>query len=49
MAFIVGDNCVKCKFTDCVEVCPVDCFYEIETIQDVSTQKLLLIYKNVQD
>jgi len=28
MAFIVGENCIKCKFTDCVEVCPVDCFYE---------------------
>jgi len=28
MAFVVGDNCIKCKFTDCVEVCPVDCFYE---------------------
>jgi ferredoxin len=28
MAFIVTDICVNCKFTDCVEVCPVDCFYE---------------------
>ena len=28
MAFIVTDNCIKCKYTDCVEVCPVDCFYE---------------------
>lgn len=28
MAYIVGDPCVKCKYTDCVEVCPVDCFYE---------------------
>ena len=28
MTFVVGDNCVKCKHTDCVEVCPVDCFYE---------------------
>jgi ferredoxin len=28
VAYIVGDPCVKCKFTDCVEVCPVDCFYE---------------------
>ncbi len=26
--FIVVDNCIKCKYTDCVEVCPVDCFYE---------------------
>ena len=28
MAYVVGDPCVKCKYTDCVEVCPVDCFYE---------------------
>ncbi|MEM9102639.1 MAG: ferredoxin FdxA [Pseudomonadota bacterium] len=28
MAFVVTDNCVNCKHTDCVEVCPVDCFYE---------------------
>ncbi len=28
MAFVVLENCIKCKYTDCVEVCPVDCFYE---------------------
>ncbi|MBS0236517.1 MAG: ferredoxin family protein [Proteobacteria bacterium] len=28
MAYVVTENCIKCKFTDCVEVCPVDCFYE---------------------
>ena len=28
MAFVVGENCIKCKHTDCVQVCPVDCFYE---------------------
>ncbi|HWK54929.1 MAG TPA: ferredoxin FdxA [Hyphomicrobiales bacterium] len=28
MTFVVGDNCIRCKHTDCVEVCPVDCFYE---------------------
>ena len=28
MAFVVSDACIKCKHTDCVEVCPVDCFYE---------------------
>ena len=28
MTYIVNDSCIKCKFTDCVEVCPVDCFYE---------------------
>ena len=30
MTFVVKDNCIKCKYTDCVEVCPVDCFYEGE-------------------
>ncbi|MEO5337626.1 MAG: ferredoxin family protein [Magnetospirillum sp. WYHS-4] len=30
MAYVVTENCIKCKFTDCVEVCPVDCFYEGE-------------------
>lgn len=30
MTYLVTDNCVKCKHTDCVEVCPVDCFYEGE-------------------
>jgi ferredoxin len=28
MTFVIGENCIKCKHTDCVEVCPVDCFYE---------------------
>jgi ferredoxin len=28
MTFLVTEKCVKCKYTDCVEVCPVDCFYE---------------------
>ncbi len=28
MTFIVLENCIKCKYTDCVEVCPVDCFHE---------------------
>lgn len=28
MTFIVQEACVKCKYADCVEVCPVECFYE---------------------
>ena len=28
MPFIVVESCIKCKYTDCVEVCPVDCFHE---------------------
>lgn len=32
MTYVVNDKCIKCKFTDCVEVCPVDCFYEGENM-----------------
>ena len=28
MTYVVTENCIKCKFTDCVNVCPVDCFVE---------------------
>lgn len=28
MTYVVTDNCIKCKYTDCVVVCPVDCFHE---------------------
>jgi ferredoxin len=30
MAYIVAEPCIKCKYTDCVAVCPVECFYEGE-------------------
>jgi ferredoxin len=32
MTFVVTEDCIKCKYTDCVEVCPVDCFYEGENM-----------------
>src|SRR5437868_342 len=32
MTYVVNENCIKCKYTDCVEVCPVDCFYEGENM-----------------
>jgi ferredoxin len=28
MTYVVTEVCIRCKYTDCVEVCPVDCFYE---------------------
>ena len=28
MAYVVTEACIKCKYTDCVDVCPVDCFHE---------------------
>jgi ferredoxin len=32
MTYVVTDNCIACKYTDCVSVCPVDCFYEGENM-----------------
>jgi ferredoxin len=32
MAYVVTEPCIKCKFTDCVAVCPVDCFHEGENM-----------------
>jgi len=32
MAYVVTEECIRCKYSDCVEVCPVDCFYEGENM-----------------
>ena len=32
MTYIVTEDCIKCKYQDCIEVCPVDCFYEGENM-----------------
>jgi ferredoxin len=32
MTFVVTESCINCKLGDCVEVCPVDCFYEGENM-----------------
>lgn len=32
MTYVVTEDCIRCKYMDCVEVCPVDCFYEGETM-----------------
>lgn len=32
MTFVITENCIKCKYTDCALVCPVDCFYEGENM-----------------
>jgi formate hydrogenlyase subunit 6/NADH:ubiquinone oxidoreductase subunit I len=32
MTYVVTDKCIRCKYMDCVEVCPVDCFYEGENM-----------------
>lgn len=32
LTYVVTENCIKCKYMDCVEVCPVDCFYAGENM-----------------
>ena len=41
MTYIVTDACVKCKFMDCVEVCPVDCFYEGENFLAINPDECI--------
>ena len=41
MTFVVTDVCIKCKYTDCVEVCPVDCFYEGENMLVISPDECI--------
>jgi ferredoxin len=41
MAFVVTEACIKCKYTDCVEVCPVDCFYEGENMLVINPEQCI--------
>ncbi len=41
MTFVVTDVCIRCKYTDCVEVCPVDCFYEGENMLVISPDECI--------
>ncbi len=41
MPYVVTENCIKCKFTDCVEVCPVDCFYEGENMLAINPDECI--------
>ncbi|MBT5827936.1 MAG: ferredoxin family protein [Alphaproteobacteria bacterium] len=41
MTYVVTDNCIKCKYTDCVEVCPVDCFYEGENMLVINPEECI--------
>ena len=41
MTYVVTDACVKCKYTDCVEVCPVDCFYEGEHMLVINPEECI--------
>ena len=41
MTYIVNEKCIKCKLMDCVEVCPVDCFYEGENMLVIKPEECI--------
>ncbi|MDG2004946.1 MAG: ferredoxin family protein [Novosphingobium sp.] len=41
MTYVVTDACIRCKYMDCVEVCPVDCFYEGENMLVISPSECI--------
>lgn len=41
MTFVVTEDCIACKHTDCVEVCPVDCFYEGENFMVINPDECI--------
>ena len=41
MTYLVTDNCIRCKHMDCVEVCPVDCFYEGENFLAINPDECI--------
>ena len=41
MTYVVNDNCIMCKHTDCVDVCPVDCFYEGENMLVINPDEFI--------
>lgn len=41
MTHVVTENCIKCKYTDCVEVCPVDCFHEGENFLAIDPEECI--------
>jgi ferredoxin len=41
MPYVVTDACIRCKYMDCVEVCPVDCFYEGENMLVINPEECI--------
>ena len=41
MTYIVNDKCIRCKEMDCVDVCPVDCFYEGENMLVIKPEECI--------
>ena len=47
MTFVVTENCIKCRYTDCVEVCPVDCI-PLDPDNIESEEELMEKYQRLQ-
>src|SRR5690606_16917548 len=41
MSYVVTENCIKCKYMDCVEVCPVDCFHEGDSMLVIDPEQCI--------
>jgi len=41
MTYVVTDACINCKYQDCIEVCPIDCFYEGENMIVIDTEECI--------
>ncbi|MGC4028108.1 MAG: ferredoxin family protein [Steroidobacteraceae bacterium] len=41
MTYVVTEKCIRCKYTDCVSVCPVDCFYEGENMLAINPDECI--------
>ena len=41
MAFVITENCIKCKYTDCVEFCPVDCFHVVSNFLVIDPEECI--------
>jgi ferredoxin len=41
MTYVVTEACIKCKYMDCVEVCPVDCFYEGDNMLVINPEECI--------
>lgn len=41
MTFVVAEPCIKCKYTDCVEACPVDCFHEGQNMLVINPEECI--------
>ena len=41
MTFVVTEQCIRCKYTDCVDICPVDCFHEGDNMLVINPEECI--------